>query len=203
MTTKIQALLLLILLLPCCVSSETQRDETPQSVRQAIDNRFPGAEIKETEQELWKGEKVTEVELTSENGVDYEALVSTGGEILHIEEDRGLPLIGGDFSLGFALRGEKEIYKDVGVEWEPTPFFMYENGPLEILGYDGVETSLRFYENENLSLALCGSLKFDEGYDPDDSDYFDGMECVQQRLAFSVGVSPTGVRVRSPVAWIA
>jgi len=34
-------------------------------------------------------------------------------------------------------------------------------------------------------------------------DYFFGMECVQQRLAFSVGVSPTGVRVRSPVAWIA
>ena len=28
-------------------------------------------------------------------------------------------------------------------------------------------------------------------------------ECVQLRLAFSVGVSPTGERVRSPVAWIA
>ena len=30
-----------------------------------------------------------------------------------------------------------------------------------------------------------------------------GRECVQRRLACSVGVSPTGVRVRSPVAWIA
>jgi hypothetical protein len=27
--------------------------------------------------------------------------------------------------------------------------------------------------------------------------------CVQQRLVCSVGVSPTGARVRSPVAWIA
>jgi hypothetical protein len=30
-----------------------------------------------------------------------------------------------------------------------------------------------------------------------------GRQCVQQKLAFSVGVSPTGVIVRSPVAWIA
>ena len=29
------------------------------------------------------------------------------------------------------------------------------------------------------------------------------QECVQLRLAFSVGDSPTGVRVRSPVVWIA
>jgi hypothetical protein len=28
-------------------------------------------------------------------------------------------------------------------------------------------------------------------------------QCVQQRLACSVGVSPTGAEVRSPVAWIA
>jgi hypothetical protein len=27
-------------------------------------------------------------------------------------------------------------------------------------------------------------------------------ECVQRRLACSVGVSPTGARVRSPVAWV-
>ena len=31
----------------------------------------------------------------------------------------------------------------------------------------------------------------------------DRVECVQRRLVCSVGVSPTGVRVRSPVAWIA
>src|SRR5450755_3051649 len=30
-----------------------------------------------------------------------------------------------------------------------------------------------------------------------------GSGCVQQRLACSVGGKPTGVRVRSPVAWIA
>ncbi len=29
------------------------------------------------------------------------------------------------------------------------------------------------------------------------------MQCVQLRLACSVGVSPTGARARSPVAWIA
>jgi hypothetical protein len=30
-----------------------------------------------------------------------------------------------------------------------------------------------------------------------------GRQCVQRRLACSVGVSPTGAEVRSPVAWIA
>jgi hypothetical protein len=35
------------------------------------------------------------------------------------------------------------------------------------------------------------------------ADGINGRQCVQQRLAFSVGVSPTGAGVRSPVAWIA
>ena len=35
------------------------------------------------------------------------------------------------------------------------------------------------------------------------ADGINGRECVQRRLACSVGVSPTGARVRSPVAWIA
>ena len=35
------------------------------------------------------------------------------------------------------------------------------------------------------------------------ADGINERECVQRRLACSVGVSPTGARVRSPVAWIA
>ena len=35
------------------------------------------------------------------------------------------------------------------------------------------------------------------------ADGINGRQCVQRRLACSVGVSPTGARVRSPVAWIA
>jgi len=35
------------------------------------------------------------------------------------------------------------------------------------------------------------------------ADGINRRECVQRRLACSVGVSPTGARVRSPVAWIA
>jgi hypothetical protein len=35
-----------------------------------------------------------------------------------------------------------------------------------------------------------------------EADRLNGTECVQRRLAHSVGVSPTGARARSPVAWI-
>ena len=35
------------------------------------------------------------------------------------------------------------------------------------------------------------------------ADGINRRQCVQRRLAFSVGVNPTGARVRSPVAWIA
>jgi len=148
----------------------------PEQVRKAVESRFPGAVIKEVEQETWKGQSVTEVELTDKDGRDFEVLLSPRGEILSAEEEKGLPWIGGELSLGIALRVEREIYRDVGTEFEPAPFFMYENGPLEILAYDGMDAWLRLLGNDWLSLKASGSILFEEGYDADDSDYFEGMD---------------------------
>ena len=144
--------------------------------RRAVEARFPGAVIKEAEQETWQGRRVTEIELTDGDGKNYEVLLSPGGEILHAEEDEGLPWIGGELSLGFAMRGEREIYRDIGTEFEPSPFFMYENGRLEILANDGVDATFRLLGNDWLSLGVSGSLLLGEGYDPDESDYFEGMD---------------------------
>jgi len=147
-----------------------------EHVRKAVESRFPGAVIQETEQEVWQGQRVTEVELTDRDGKNYEVLLSSTGEILHAEEEKGLPWIGGELSLGFGMRGEQEIYKGVGTEFEPSPFFMYENGRLEILAYDAVDATFRLLANDWLSLGVSGSLLVEEGYDPDDSDYFEGMD---------------------------
>jgi outer membrane protein len=150
--------------------------DVSKEVRQAVERRFPGAVIKETEQETWKGQRVTEVELTTKDGKDYEVILSQRSEILSAEEEKGLPWIGGELSVGFAMRGEQEIYRNVGTEFEPSPFFMYENGPLEILAYDGIDATFRLLGNDWLSLGLSGSLEFEEGYDADDTDYFEGMD---------------------------
>lgn len=149
---------------------------TPEQVRKAVESRFPGAVIKEVEEETWKGQRVTEVELTDKDGKNFEVLLSPRGEILSAEEEKGLPWIGGELSLGIAMRVESEIYRDVGTEFEPALFFMYENGPLEILAYDSIDASLHLLGNDGLSLGASGSILFEEGYDSDDSDYFDGMD---------------------------
>ncbi len=148
----------------------------PEDVRKVVESRFPGAVIKEVEEEMWKGQNVTEVELTDKDGRIFEVLLSPGGEILSAEEEKGLPWIGGELSLGIAMRVEREIYKGVGTEVEPAPFFLYENGPLEILAYDGMDAWLRLIGNDWLSLKASGSILFEEGYDPEDSDYVEGMD---------------------------
>ena len=158
------------------ISLGAYAEDASEQVRKAVESRFPGAVIQEIEQEAWQGQPVTEVELTDRDGRNYEVLLSSTGEILQAEEEKGLPWIGGELSLGFALRGEREIYRDVGTEFEPAPLLMYENGRLEIVAYDGVDAVFRLLGNDWLSLGVSGSLLLEEGYDSDDSDYFEGMD---------------------------
>lgn len=167
-----------------------QAQNVPDPIRQVIEQKFPGADIKEVEQEMWEGQSVTEVELTTKDGVDYQVLVSKDGEILKAEEEKGLPLIGGEFSIGMAVRGEQDIYKDVDTEFEPTPFFLFENGPLEIRAYDGIDASFSLYGNKFFTAGVMGSLMLGEGYDSDDSDYFEGMD--ELETLYSVGLQLDG-----------
>jgi outer membrane scaffolding protein for murein synthesis (MipA/OmpV family) len=159
------------------VEGEQGVEDVPEEdVRKAVESRFPGAVIKEVEQESWKGQSVTEVELTDKDGKHFEVMLSPRGEILSVEEKKGLPWIGGELGLGFAMRGERDIYKGTGTDFEPSPFFIYENGPLEILAYDGIDAWFRLLGNDWLSLEASGSILLEEGYDPADSDYFEGMD---------------------------
>jgi len=93
-----------------------------------------------------------------------------------VAAEQGLPLIGGELSLGIGVRGERGLYRDVDPEYQPVPFLSYENGPLEIRTEGGVDALLRLYGTEAYAIALIGSLDLHPGYDPDDSDYLEGMD---------------------------
>jgi outer membrane protein len=152
-------------------------ENVPETIQRIIEKEFPGAEITEVEQEMWQDGVVTEVELISTDGIHYEVYVSEDGQILKVEEeDGGLPWIGGELSIGMAARGEREIYKDVGSEFELVPFIRYENGPFEIKGYDGLDASFKLFGTSSYEIALKGSADFEDGYDSDDSDYFEDMD---------------------------
>jgi outer membrane protein len=161
--------------------------DLPEAVKSSIEKAFPDAEITEIEKENWKGKVVTEVELISTDGIYYEVYVSEDGQILKVEEEEGeLPWIGGELSIGMAARGEREIYKDVDSEFEPAPFIRYENGPFEIEVYDGLDASFTLFGSGFYEIALKGSVDFEEGYDSDDSDYFEGMD--ELDTLYSVGL---------------
>ena len=151
-------------------------EDIPDRLRKVIEDRFPGAEIKEIESELWEGRPVTEVELTTRDGTDYEVFLSKSGEILHTEEEKGLPWIGGELTIGFGVRGEQEIYRDVDTEFSPAPFLFYENGPFEIGGQGGLGASYRLYGNDFFEVRVQGSVMMGDGYDSEDSAYFKGMD---------------------------
>lgn len=181
---KVTLFLGLYLLVGAVIAVQAQ--DVPDVVRKAIERQFPGAVIKEAEEEVWKGQTVTEVEITTKDGVDYEVLVSESGEILHTEYEKGLLLIGGKLSLGGAVRAEQEIYKDHDWEVEAQPFFYYENGPFELGGYDGLMAKLRIYRKNVFAIRLIGSLQLDEGYDNNKS-YFKGMKDLG--TIYSVGLA--------------
>jgi hypothetical protein len=61
--------------------------DLPEPVREAIGRMFPNATIHEIEPETWNGQLVTEVGLTSEDGLELEVVVSEDGEILSIEKE--------------------------------------------------------------------------------------------------------------------
>lgn len=61
--------------------------DLPEAVKSSIEKAFPGAEITEVEKEKWKGKVVTEVELTTKDGIHYEVYIAEDGKILKIEEE--------------------------------------------------------------------------------------------------------------------
>jgi outer membrane protein len=150
--------------------------EIPQAVRDAIEGQFPGATITETREEMWKGRMITEVEFTARDGIDYEVRVTDNGEILTVEEEKGLPLIGGELAIGIGVLAEREIYRGMDSEIQPGLFLRYENGPFELQAYDGIGASLSVFETEHFAVAVFGSLDIEEGYDPDDSEFLRGMD---------------------------
>jgi outer membrane protein len=156
--------------------SAAMAEDSKERIRQTIDQRFPGAAITEIRRDTWEGQSVTEVEFTSRSGVDYEAVISDTQEILNLEEEKGLPLIGGELSLGLGVTMERDIYRGTGSEMEPTPFLLYENGPFEIRRGDGIDATYRFLETETFSVSLLGRLEIEGGYDPADSEYLRGMD---------------------------
>ncbi len=156
--------------------SGVRAGEVPQIVRRAIAKRLPGATITEVREDLWHGREVTEVEVTSREGGDYEVIISPGGDILSVEKEKGLPWIGGELSLGLGLAVEQDIYRGVDTEYQPALFFMYENGPLEIQATSGIEARFAFYRTERFSAGVIGAIAPEEGYDRDDSDFLKGMD---------------------------
>lgn len=179
----IPAFCFLIILATCTISGAAVVSET---VKNEIKHRFPGSKIKETRDDMWNGSSVTEVEIVTKEGAVYELVISKDDQILNIEEEKELPLIGGELSLGAAVYAEREIYKGMDTEIQPVPYLSYENGPFEIQTRDGLEISYSFFKGESYSISLIGEYSFGGGYDTEDSIYLRGMD--EPDSTYSIGL---------------
>ncbi len=160
--------------------------EISEAVKVKIEKQYPGAEIVEIREDTWNGKPVTEVEARTAEGRVYEFIISQDEKILHVEEEKGLPLIGGELSLGVAAFFERDVYRGVDDEVQPVPFLRYENGPFEIMAKDELTLSYKIFQGESYSVAALGAYNFEEGYDPDDSSYLKGMDKLSS--TYSVGL---------------
>ena len=169
-----------------CIFSTAGANELSETVKKNIKIKFPGAKITETRDDTWNGQPVTEVEIVTTEGTAYELIISKDDKILDIEEEKELPIIGGELSLGAAVFMEKNIYRGSDDEIQPVPFLRYENGPFEIQTTDGLDISYTFLHGKSFSISALGQYSFEEGYDPGDSTYLSGMD--ELSSTYSVGL---------------
>ncbi|MEE4242721.1 MAG: MipA/OmpV family protein [Desulfopila sp.] len=164
------------LLLFVALSTPAHALEISKNILTTLEQAYPGAEIVDVEKEKWQGQEVTEIELVAADGIRYELLFSDDGRILKSEEEEELPLIGGEVAIGIGGRVESEIYRGVDTEFGIVPFLRYENGPLVIEAYDELGVTYTVLGGDGYKVGVKGAVDFGAGYDPDDSDYFRGMD---------------------------
>lgn len=145
----------------------------PTAVANRIAREYPGAEIREVEQETWQGQPAWEVELTTREGEDLEVILSESGQILDVSDE--LPLIGGELTLGLGTFYERSPYKGVGYEIDPVPIIQYSNGPFQIATEDGVYASLSLLQSESLTCGPLVAVDIGDGFEVDDSADLEGM----------------------------
>lgn len=150
--------------------------ELQSSIQEKILNEFPGSTIEEVRNDTYRGHEVLEVEIITASGLRREITLSEEGKILHVEEEKELPWIGGELLMGLAVRGESGIYKGGDSEFQITPFLRYENGSFELQAYDSIDATYTFLQGNTYYAALRGNVEIGDGYDPDDSSFLTGMD---------------------------
>ncbi|MCG8617174.1 MAG: MipA/OmpV family protein [Desulfobacterales bacterium] len=150
--------------------------DLPVGIERQVSDAYPGAEIEAVRYEQWQGQMVYEVEIETRDGKELELIFSKDGELLEVEEEAGLPWIGGELSIGAGLMAETEIYRGTDTEFQPAFFFRYENNRLALQAYQDLALTYSFYRTDRLDLAVKGAVDFGGGYDPEDSSYLTGMD---------------------------
>ena len=162
-----------------------EQDAVPDAVGEAIELHYPGAEINDTEFELWKGRSAWEVELTTDDGDEIDVFVSDMGEIL--SESQGVPLIGGELAVGLRMSVEQSPYRGVGDKVEVLPLIHYRQGPFQITTEDGLVFSYDLLVKDEFTCGPIAVLSTGDGFEVDDSSYLEGMD-EPDSIAMNAGV---------------
>ncbi len=86
-STLMKNVFVMVLFTLMVTATATGKEKLPENLRAVIEKIFPGSTITETEEEHWKGEVVTEVELVAKDGTPYEIYLSKEGKVLKVEKE--------------------------------------------------------------------------------------------------------------------
>jgi outer membrane protein len=138
-----------------------------EKLREALLRSHPMAEIRSVDETTRDGK--TDYEIDYElDGEEYEALYDADGQLLDVEvESGGIPL-----NLGISVEYSTEHYRDTGSEIEVLPAIFWDNGTFFI---EEASLGFRFYRGL-IDAAAFVEVDFGAGYDPDDSDFLDGLD---------------------------
>ncbi|MEZ5935588.1 MAG: MipA/OmpV family protein [Alphaproteobacteria bacterium] len=165
-TTKLRMPLLGISALAASMTaSPVLADE--ERAKESLLREHPTAQIESVDEETLDGETVYEIEYELD-GEDYEALYDADGRLLDVEvESGGIPL-----NLGISVEYSTEHYRGTGSELEVLPAIFWDNGTFFI---EEASLGFRFYRGL-IDAAAFVEVDFGAGYDPDDSDFLDGLD---------------------------
>ena len=139
-------------------------ENTEEVIRHSLAKDYPGAVIQEIE---WNGEHY-EVDFVHENE-QLEATYNQNAMLLSVQNE---DFSSSDFFLGAVITNESTLYRGTDRETEIYPYIHYDNGTFY---FQGASLGYRIYKG-SFDIAAQLDVELGEGYDKEDSSYFDGMD---------------------------
>lgn len=138
-----------------------------EQARKSLLRDYPTAIVESIEEITRNGKSAYKIDYDLE-GQEYKALYGLDGQLIGVKAESGaIPL-----HLGVFVDYNTEHYRDEGDNFDILPIVVWDNGTFFV---QGTGLGYRFFRGW-VDVAAFAEVDLESGYDPDDSDFLEGLD---------------------------